>query len=318
MQLSFVMTGLFAALTATMGVESGPPARPPVAGQIHLVLRSNVTVFDEYVTGRDLFENSPPAFVAGMKLFQSPRFGGEIRLTDRDVLRKLLSTAPCHYELAGAGTVRIDRFGRDRRTEVEQFVRRAVEQHYRGRANTECQVSFPETPLFLPEGPLNVDLTLPARETGLDILHCQVRVNNRVIRKMNIACRVIRREIVPVAAQPLARGDTLRTGDIEWVEQTVDRHQRPAFRKGDRPEDYRLKRSIQPGRIIYQDAVDKHPDIFRGQVVDLVVQKEMVRVTAKATACEDGWIGSLIRVKNLINNDYLHARVVGKGVVVYE
>jgi flagella basal body P-ring formation protein FlgA len=305
-------------LIALLSTISSAFAQPPAAARIHLILKSSVIVHDEFVTAGDVFENSPPDYVASLKLIPSPRFGGEVRLSSSAVLRQLLSKAPLHYKLDGAKSVRITRSGRDRRAEVEGLVRDGVERHFRNQAGTECQVSFPQSALFLPEGRLNVDLTLPDKEIGSDILNCRIRVNDTVIKKMNIACRVVRRLIVPVATRLLSRGDTLRAGDMEWIEKTTDKRIRPSFAKSDRPEGYRLKRSVQPGRIIHQDAVDKHPDIFRGQIVKLVVQKKNIRVTAKASALEEGWIGSRIRVKNLINNNYIHARVVGKGVVIYE
>jgi flagella basal body P-ring formation protein FlgA len=75
---------------------------------------------------------------------------------------------------------------------------------------------------------------------------------------------------------------------------------------------------IQAGETIYFSDVRKVPDLFRGQVVKILVGNETFEITTTGTAEQDGNIGDRVRVRNESNKKSVTGQVTEKGTVKLE
>jgi flagella basal body P-ring formation protein FlgA len=77
-------------------------------------------------------------------------------------------------------------------------------------------------------------------------------------------------------------------------------------------------RIIQAGETIYFNDVRKVPDLFRGQVVKILVGTETFEITTTGTAEQDGNIGDRVKVRNDANKKSVTGQVTEKGTVKLE
>ena len=77
----------------------------------------------------------------------------------------------------------------------------------------------------------------------------------------------------------------------------------------------RAKTNIGIGRVIYKSMVEIPPVIKRGQRVLIVAESDTLKVTAPGVAKEDGRIGELIKVQNLLSKKVVIGKVVDAQTV---
>ncbi|MCV6613750.1 MAG: flagellar basal body P-ring formation chaperone FlgA [Cellvibrionaceae bacterium] len=118
---------------------------------------------------------------------------------------------------------------------------------------------------------------------------------------------------IPVAAQPLVRGQILGPGDIHSQVRLVRGNQ--ALLQTEQLLGLQLKRALPQGEPLRESHLTQPKLIKRGDAVVLAARLGAASVSTEATAMADGKLGQQIRVKNNRSKQVVHARVVAAGKV---
>ena len=74
------------------------------------------------------------------------------------------------------------------------------------------------------------------------------------------------------------------------------------------------KKTIKAGDILLAEFVEKRPDIFKGQAIDVIGEKGCLSISLKCIAMENGRLNQSISVKNEQTNKTFYAKIISEGV----
>lgn len=139
--------------------------------------------------------------------------------------------------------------------------------------------------------------------------------NGRIIKKLNITCKVDIVAEVVVAKTRIRRGSML-TSDMLTLEK------REIFLPiSDLSTDIAntigqiAQRNIRSGMPVAKTDLARPPDVLAGDIVMIVAENSNIRITAKGIAKKDGQIGEVIPLVNLRSNRKIYGRVIASSTV---
>ncbi|KPP81731.1 MAG: flagella basal body P-ring formation protein FlgA [Oceanicaulis sp. HLUCCA04] len=118
---------------------------------------------------------------------------------------------------------------------------------------------------------------------------------------------------VPVLERPVARGEVIEAGDIEWARMRSDRVRSDAILSEEGLIGQEARRSLRAGEALRGYDLREPAAITRGETVALVFQSGPLTLTARARALEDAAIGQTARFVNLQSNRTVEGVVDGPG-----
>ena len=120
---------------------------------------------------------------------------------------------------------------------------------------------------------------------------------------------------VPVLARPLARGEVIEAGDVEWVRIRSDRIRADAITSESALVGQEARRSLRPGEVLRGYDLREPAAVTRGETVALVFQSGPLTLTARARALENAALGQTARFVNLQSNRTIEGVVEAPGRV---
>ncbi len=120
---------------------------------------------------------------------------------------------------------------------------------------------------------------------------------------------------VVVTRKPLMRGDTIREDDVIIVEKSVSTHTRVYFRDVSLVVGRVVKRGMDAGEVVNGRQLEPAYLVQKGDEVEVVVRKGMIRVSIKARALDDGELGEIISIYQSANKSMMDVKIVGDGKV---
>lgn len=133
--------------------------------------------------------------------------------------------------------------------------------------------------------------------------------------RMRISGRFDRMTDVPVLANRIMRGETITESDIKWVSLSEARLSRTAITDLDKLVGMAAKRSIQAGKTISENDVQRPLLVNRGQIVTMLLTTPSMQLSAKGRALQAGSAGDVIRISNSQTSTVIDAVVTGSGRV---
>ncbi|MFN3834576.1 MAG: flagellar basal body P-ring formation chaperone FlgA [Glycocaulis sp.] len=118
---------------------------------------------------------------------------------------------------------------------------------------------------------------------------------------------------VPVLVRPVARGEVIEAGDIEWVEMRADRVRADAVMSEAGLIGQEARRALRSGETLRAFDLRAPAAIARGETVALVFQSGPLTLTARARALENAALGQSARFVNLQSNRTIEAVVEAPG-----
>lgn len=118
---------------------------------------------------------------------------------------------------------------------------------------------------------------------------------------------------VPVLARPIAAGQRLEHGDIDWMAVRADRVRADAVMNPDDMIGMETRRALRPGEPVRAYDLQAPVVVARGETVNLVFSVPGLTLTARARALEDAGENEIIRFVNLQSNRTIDAMVEGPG-----
>lgn len=121
-----------------------------------------------------------------------------------------------------------------------------------------------------------------------------------------------------VTSRPVSKGETISGDSVvqkAFPAQTVPQGavQDPREILG-----MRATRNLAPGTILRKDQFRPDPILRRGQRVQIVLEREGLRITAPGEALEEGAAGERIKVINTFSRQVITARVADTGRVLVD
>ncbi len=285
---------------------------------VRMTLKNEVNIHGPAVRVGDVVENCENKHLGGLKLFSSPSWGQSRSVSREEIQKRIARVTPQKVYLTGSEKIMLFRPGGDRSRELRQMVESEIRASVEDIDGLTFELLFPDRPVPLPWGDLKIRCTLPDQFSGGRVVRYQVLIDGKKIKNMSVTCRFTRLLSVPVATRRLTRGDTLRTADVEWEDRAYTNRVPEVIAATALNNGYWVKRVIRPGDVVTNTAVEPHPVVRAGQIIDLVIKRPTVRITTKARALQTGWVGSRIRLQKLTDNSYVYARVSNKGVAIHE
>jgi flagella basal body P-ring formation protein FlgA len=132
------------------------------------------------------------------------------------------------------------------------------------------------------------------------------------------AARVKVYDTVAVATRRLGRHETITGNDIRFERRDITHLTDSCFSESRRVVGKRVKRVITVGTMLKSSDVETIPLVGRGSGVIVSIVVGAVSVTSKAKALEDGELGELIRVQDLVTGKRLTGTVAGDRLVVLD
>jgi flagella basal body P-ring formation protein FlgA len=118
-----------------------------------------------------------------------------------------------------------------------------------------------------------------------------------------------------VAARTLERGEVLTASDLALARRDLAHVQGRFLSSTAEAVGLRVKNSLRANSPVRGDYLERVPVVKSGQMVMIVVENEVVKITASGRAKGSGAVGDLIAVQNLSSQKDIAARVVDASTV---
>jgi len=175
---------------------------------------------------------------------------------------------------------------------------------------------------------INGDLKLPAGKPSFEVIAPErwegwgnsslaliVRVDDRVVRNLTVQVEVEALSEMVIATRTLERGEVVGENDVAIARRDLAHLQGRFSRDLKEVIGMRVKSAIRANSPLRGDYLERLPIIKSGQLVTIVVENEVVRITASGRAKGSGALGDTISVQNLSSQKELAARVVDATTV---
>jgi len=171
--------------------------------------------------------------------------------------------------------------------------------------------------LKLPAGKVSYEVVAPESWEGWGnvSLALIVRVDDQVKRNQTVLVEVEALAEIVVATRPLERGEVIGESDVALARRDLAHLQGRYCRKTAEAVGLMLKSSVRGNSPLRADYLERVPIVKSGQLVTIVAENDVVRITATGRAKGSGALGDTISVQNLASQKELAARVVDATTV---
>lgn len=121
-------------------------------------------------------------------------------------------------------------------------------------------------------------------------------------------------QLTPVATRLILQGERVQPADVHMALTDVTFARDGVLRLED-IQGQMVARSLPVGSPIWKTDLQREPAAKRGQIVKALLGAESFEISVNMQAEENGFLGDLIKVKNLDNKKILSGLIVEKGVV---
>ncbi len=117
-----------------------------------------------------------------------------------------------------------------------------------------------------------------------------------------------------VARRVIAAGERIAGGDLE--KKTVDvTYLKGSLLKEDEIQGQLAARYLVAGQTLVSGDIRREPAALRGQLMKVIAGDEELEVTVQALAEENGFVGDMIKLKNIETQKLISGKILEKGVV---
>lgn len=294
------------------------------AGTVDIHLLAEATITSDTITLGQIAEINGPSestgnALAALELGTSPRPGRSVYIHPGriETLLKDKGYSPNQFSLAAAGPVKVLRGYKDltakRVTDaVKAYILQAAPWD---RSQIKIRYVKYNQSYRLPPGNLDLRVSAPKHTDwiGAIAFRVDVYVNGRPVQKMSVPAHIEVWSDVIVAAKPLARRQPIDHDDIKIERMNLARTPKNVIVRKDQVIGNRTTSAIARNAILCTDDIEMPPSVRKGDVIQLVAETPLLRVTTKGVAKDKGAVGERIRVLNLRSNKIIYAQIVDQS-----
>ena len=197
---------------------------------------------------------------------------------------------------------------------IAEFVRQKTEGL--GMETTLKRIGF-QGELKIPAGEVSFEVAAPNRWDGWGKANLAliVRVNDRVERNLSVPVEVEALADTVVALRSLERGDVIGAADVALQRRDISILSGRVYRSVDEVIGKRARMPVRANMPLGGEQLEKVPLVKSGQLVTILVENQVMRLTATGKARGNGAEGDIVMVQNLGSLKEVPARVVDSGIV---
>ena len=164
----------------------------------------------------------------------------------------------------------------------------------------------------LPEGDFDYEIIAPQQwqgwgSTSVAVL---VRKKDRVVRNIPVRIDVEALAETVVTLRQIEHGSIITAVDLALQKREITQNSHLAARTIDDVAGKKARTTIRANQPVRSDQIEKVPLIKSGQLVTIVVENSVMKVTVAGKANSSGAEGDIIRVQNLTSLKEIPARVL--------
>jgi flagella basal body P-ring formation protein FlgA len=171
--------------------------------------------------------------------------------------------------------------------------------------------------LALPPGKVSFELVAPDHWEGWGSANLAliVRVNDKVERNIAVKVQVEALADMVVTVRPLERGHVLGREDIAMAKRDLAKIHGKICRGIDEVVGKRLRNSTRGNAPLLVESLERVPIIKSGQLVTILMENDIMRITTSGKARNSGAAGDAITVQNLTSLKEISARIIDASTV---
>lgn len=135
------------------------------------------------------------------------------------------------------------------------------------------------------------------------------------IKYAQVKYQIRKFQYVAVITDKISRNKVLSPDDVVIERKNVTQLRERPVLSFDDIDGLRTKRNLKKGQILTHTALEKVPNIFRGNIISISYGNESFRIEAEGVALQEGSIGDIIKVKNTSSGKILQVKVIDNNSV---
>ncbi|SPD72673.1 exported hypothetical protein [uncultured Desulfobacterium sp.] len=174
--------------------------------------------------------------------------------------------------------------------------------------------------VILPTGVISYEISPPKNTDYLGTipLSIQFLVNGRPERKIWVSVSIEVFAEVVVTKRPLGRHKMITEDDLEVVVMDLAKVPSNGIKNSEVAVGKRTKRQIDAYAVLQEDQIENAPLIKRGDIVIIVAESDVLKVTTLGRAKEKGGLGDVICIENVDSKKGIYAKVMDSKTVRVE
>jgi flagellar basal body P-ring formation protein FlgA len=166
--------------------------------------------------------------------------------------------------------------------------------------------------LKLPAGNVSYEVIAPERWEGYGnvSLALVVRVDEQVKRNLPVPVEVEALADMLVSTRTLERGEVIAQSDLAVAKRDLAHVQGRFLKNAEEAVGLRVKSAIRANFPMRSDYLERVPVVKSGQLVTIIAENDVVKLTTTGRAKGAGAVGDMITVQNISSQKDLAARVV--------
>lgn len=169
----------------------------------------------------------------------------------------------------------------------------------------------------LPEGPLDLEVVAPQQWEGWGgvNLTVYVRQNDRLVANVSLRVEVEALADMVVLLRQLDAGSLIVAGDVAVQRRDVATVSGRFLRSPDDAVGKKARVTLKANQPLKPEQVEKVPLVKSGQLVTIVAENDVLKVSVAGKARGNGALGDIIMVQNLNSMKEIPARVISASTV---
>ncbi|MFA7402683.1 MAG: flagellar basal body P-ring formation chaperone FlgA [Pelobacteraceae bacterium] len=171
--------------------------------------------------------------------------------------------------------------------------------------------------LKLPDGAIEYEIVAPQQWEGWGNVNIAVlaRQKERVVRNIPVRVDVEALTDMVVALHQIENGELVSAADVVMHKREISQNSHLALRVIDEAIGKKARITLKANQPVRADQVEKVPLVKSGQMVTIVAENDVLKITVSGKARSSGAEGDTIRVQNLTSLKEIPARVISATTV---
>jgi flagellar basal body P-ring formation protein FlgA len=305
------------------------PASAAAKPQIAIEMNRSASVDGDIVYLGDVARIASPDHaqvlkLSGIKLGPAPLYGQSRLIPVDEIALRLKQNGldEPSYRIQAAGPVKVlRRYAVIKPDRVNAAVTAFIQQHAPWDPDQLKigKLTF-NSDLPVPPGKATFQVTAPLHTDWLGPVpfSVQVLVDGQPARKITAPATIEVWSNVVVAIKPLGKFQPIQADDILVKRMNLARTPANVIMAADQVLGRRTNRNIAANTLLRTDQVEMPPVVKRGDLVEVIAESPVLKISTKAIARQNGAVGDRIPVMNLRSKKIIYAQVVNKQTVMVE
>ncbi len=171
--------------------------------------------------------------------------------------------------------------------------------------------------LKLPDGVIDYEVVAPQKWEGWGQITITVlaRQNNRLLSNIPVRIDVVALADAVVSLRQIEQGRTIAPDDLTIQKYELSQSSHLAIRSLDEAVGKKARTTIRANQPVRTDQVEKIPLIKSGQLVTIIAENGVLKLSVSGKANSSGAEGDIIRVHNLSSLKEIPAKVINGSTV---